>query len=249
MARPLEKPQPAGQPGRERDLAAAVEVLRRRQIVEEREVLIDRLDPGAARGRRRMDGGRRAVEKDLAFVERVDAADAFDQRRLAGAVVSEQGEHFAAIGLEADVLERVHRAEALLRVADRENRGSSAPGSLGPRRLNGPRARLQMTAQHVGLDRHDDDEADGDHLEEDVDVEQVERVADHADHHRADQRVADVAAPAEKARAADDDRGDGVEFEQIAVERRARAGAAGENDRADARAEARRSRRSRPAPP
>ena len=76
-------------------------------------------------------------------------------------------------------------------------------------------------------------EADGDHLEEDVDVEQVERVADHSDHHRADEGVADMAPPAEKARAADDDRGDRVELEQIAIERRTGARAAGENDAAD----------------
>ena len=46
-----------------------------------------------------------------------------------------------------------------------------------------------------------------------------------------------MAAPAEEARAADDHRGDRVELEQVAVERRAGAGAAGEHDRADAGAQ------------
>ena len=221
MARPLRKPQAVRQPGREGDLAAAIEVLRRRQVVEQREVLVDGLDAGAARRARRVERDRLAVEKDLAFVEGVDAADALHQRRLAGAVVAEKRQHLAAIGLEAHVLQRMHRAEALLRVADGEDRCGRAR-SLRPRRLQGARPRLEMVAQHIRLDRHHDDQADGDHLEEDVDVEQVERVADDADHHRADERVADMAAPAEEARAADDHRGDRVELEQVAVERRAR---------------------------
>ena len=123
MARAVEKAQPLRKPGGEGDLAAAIEVLGRRQIVEEREVLVDGLDAGAARRRRRVDRDGLAVEEDLAFIERVNAADALDQRRLAGAVVAEQGQHLAAIGLEADILQRMHRAEALLRVADGENRG------------------------------------------------------------------------------------------------------------------------------
>ena len=86
----------------------------------------------------RMDRRRLAVEQDLAFVERMDAADAFDQRRLPGAVVAEQGEHLAAIGVEADALQRMDRAEALLRMADGENRAprrslrSSPPEAPAP---------------------------------------------------------------------------------------------------------------------
>ena len=88
-------------------------------------------------------------------------------------------------------------------------------------RLLGARARFETVAQHVGLDRQHDDRADGDHLEIDVDVVQVQRVADHADHHRADQRMADMAASAEETRPADDHGGDRVELQEIAVERRA----------------------------
>ena len=41
-----EEAKPARQPGRAGELAAGEEILRRRQIVEQREVLIDRLDAG-----------------------------------------------------------------------------------------------------------------------------------------------------------------------------------------------------------
>ena len=96
MARAFRKPQAPRQPGWKGDLAAAEEVLRRRQVVEQREVLVDGLDAGAPRRRRRAERDRFAVEQDLALVERVHAADALDQRRLAGAIVAEKRQHLAA---------------------------------------------------------------------------------------------------------------------------------------------------------
>ena len=118
----VEEPQTLRQPGGDGNLTAAIEVLGRRQIVEKREVLVDGLDAGAARSGRRRDRYSLAVEEDLAFVEGVDAADALDQRRLASTIVAEQGQHFAAICLEVYILQRMHRAKALLRVTDGENR-------------------------------------------------------------------------------------------------------------------------------
>ena len=50
---------------------------------------------------------------------------------------------------------------------------------------------------------------------------QVQRVADHADHERADQGVADVAAAARESRAADDHGRDRVELGEVAGGRRA----------------------------
>ena len=44
----VQKPKPSGEPRGEGNLAATVEVLCRRQIVEKREVLVHRLDAGAA---------------------------------------------------------------------------------------------------------------------------------------------------------------------------------------------------------
>ena len=54
-----------------------------------------------------------ALEEDLALVERVDADDALDERRLAGAVVADERHHLAGADLEVDPVERLHRAERL----------------------------------------------------------------------------------------------------------------------------------------
>jgi hypothetical protein len=46
----VEKPEGLRKPGRKIQFAAAIEVLRRRQIVEKRQILIDGFDPGPAGG-------------------------------------------------------------------------------------------------------------------------------------------------------------------------------------------------------
>ncbi len=69
-----------------------------------------------------MEGDNLAVEQDFAVIEGVDAADAFHQRRLAGAVVAERSQNLAATGLEAHIPEGVDRAEALLGATDGESR-------------------------------------------------------------------------------------------------------------------------------
>ena len=43
---------------------------------------------------------------------RVDAGDALDERRLAGAVVADEGHDLAGRDVEVDLVERLHRAEA-----------------------------------------------------------------------------------------------------------------------------------------
>ena len=58
-----------------------------------------------------------AVDLDGAGIQAVHAADALDQRRLARAVVAEQGEDLAAVDVQVDVVQREHRAEALGRAA------------------------------------------------------------------------------------------------------------------------------------
>ncbi|MNU10708.1 hypothetical protein D3C72_2580190 [compost metagenome] len=49
------------------------------------------------------------------------AADAFDQGRLAGTIVAQQCQHFAAPGFQADIVEGQHRPEALAGIADAED--------------------------------------------------------------------------------------------------------------------------------
>ena len=147
------------------------------------------------------------------------AADALDQRRLAGAVVAEQREHLAAPNVEVDAVERGDGAEALRRAADRERRSGGAHRNLAA--CGDAEALLDVAAEDVGLDRDQDHHADHHQLVEGVDRVQVERVADHADRERADERIADMAAPARERRAADDHRRDRVELGEVAERRRA----------------------------
>ena len=60
-------------------------------------------------------------------------------------------------------------------------------------------APLDVSAEDVALDRDQHDHSDRHQLVEGVDVVQVERVVDHADRERADERVADVSAAAGEA--------------------------------------------------
>ena len=166
---PVEDAQPGGQPARPGQLAAGVEVRGRIEVVEQRQVLVDGLDAAARAHRRASDRHRPAVHLDGAVIQAVHAADALDERGLAGAVVAEDGEHLAAVDLEVDAVEREHRAEALRRPADREGRDGRGGGHDRAASAD-PEAALEVAAQDVRLDREHDDDADDDELEERVDV-------------------------------------------------------------------------------
>jgi hypothetical protein len=101
-------------------LAAEVHVLDDVEVVAEREVLVDDLDPEACGVLRAVDRHPLAAEIHLAGVHRVDPRDALDQRRLAGAVVADEGHHLAFAGLEVDVRQRLDRAERLRDAAELE---------------------------------------------------------------------------------------------------------------------------------
>ncbi|BCB86818.1 hypothetical protein Psuf_041310 [Phytohabitans suffuscus] len=60
-----------------------------------------------------MDGDRVALEEELALVARIDPADAFDQRRLAGAVVTDERGDLAGRYGEIHVLQDLYGAEPL----------------------------------------------------------------------------------------------------------------------------------------
>ena len=76
--------------------------------------------PARARVHRARELNRLAVEDDLAVFRRVDAGDAFDERRLARAVVAEQAHHLAARDVEAHVVDGDEAAEDFRQVADGE---------------------------------------------------------------------------------------------------------------------------------
>ena len=82
------------------------------EVVAEPVVLPQHLDPGLAHliGRR---GQRRPVESDLALLGLEDAGDAGHERRLARAVLTDQGDHFARTDPQAHVAQNGEATEAL----------------------------------------------------------------------------------------------------------------------------------------
>ena len=94
-------------------LAPEVHVLDDVEVVGEREVLVDDLDAEVRGVLRPVDVDRRALEEDLAAVDRVDAGDALDQRRLAGAVVADERHDLAGGDVEVHLVQRLDRAEGL----------------------------------------------------------------------------------------------------------------------------------------
>ena len=102
-------------------LAAEEHVLDDVEVVAQREVLVHDLDAVAAasRGPWIEIGG--PFEQELSRVDRVDAADALDERRLAGAVVADQRHDFAGIHVEVDVVQDLDCAKALVDTPQRED--------------------------------------------------------------------------------------------------------------------------------
>ena len=84
-------------------LAAEVHVLDDVEVVAEREILVDDLDPEPRGVLRPVDVHLLALEQDLAAVGGMRAGDALDERRLARAVVADERHHLAAPHLEVDV--------------------------------------------------------------------------------------------------------------------------------------------------
>jgi hypothetical protein len=73
-----------------------VDVRHARAVVREREVLVDRLDSGAAGIERRVEPHVRARHADLAVIRPHDAGGDLQQRRLARAVVAHDGVDLSA---------------------------------------------------------------------------------------------------------------------------------------------------------
>jgi hypothetical protein len=109
-------------------LASEVHVLDDVEVVAEGEILVDDLDPEAAGVLRSVDRDVLPVRVDIAPVHRVDAGDALDQRRLAGAVVAYEGHHLTGPHLEVDIVERCHGAEVLRDAPRLEHRCRGALG-------------------------------------------------------------------------------------------------------------------------
>ena len=95
-------------------LAAEEHVLDDVEVVAQREVLVDDLDAERRGVLGAVDRDRLALEEELPGVGAVDAGDRLDQRRLAGAVVTDEGGDLARVDLEVDVVQHLDGAEALV---------------------------------------------------------------------------------------------------------------------------------------
>ena len=102
-------------------LRADEDVLGDAQVGEERRLLEDDRDPGGLRLLGVVEDRLLAVEQEAAGVGPVHAREDLDERRLAGAVLADEAVHLAGEQLDVAVLERVHGAEALLRVLEGED--------------------------------------------------------------------------------------------------------------------------------
>ena len=102
-------------------LAAEEHVLHDVEVVGQREVLVDDLDPELGGVLRAVDGDLVALEQHVPRVDRVDARDALDERRLACAVVADERHDLARADVEVDLVERLHGAEGLRDAAQLEH--------------------------------------------------------------------------------------------------------------------------------
>jgi hypothetical protein len=100
-------------PSPARGLPAEEDVLRRRQLRDERQLLVDRAHPQPLGVARALDLHRAALEEDLASVLGERAAQDLHEGGLPGAVLSEQHEDLAPLKLEGDAVQGQHAGEGL----------------------------------------------------------------------------------------------------------------------------------------
>ena len=104
-------------------MVAEDDVLRGCERRHEAEVLVDHRDPGVERVARRLELCALAEEEDLSLVRPVEAREDVGQRRLAGAVFTQQRMHFTHRGFEVDVIVRDDGGKALRDPAQCDGRG------------------------------------------------------------------------------------------------------------------------------
>jgi hypothetical protein len=97
----------------------------RGQVVAQREVLIDDLDPALPRLDRFVEVDRPVLQDDVAGGRREVAGNDLDQRRLAGAVIAHQSQHLARIEVKIDIGQGANRAKVLRDLAKGEDRQAS----------------------------------------------------------------------------------------------------------------------------
>src|SRR5690606_9803400 len=103
------------------DFAPHEDIVANRQVWRQAEFLMDDRDAVIARVSRRRKDDRLAVEKDFAGGRLHDAGEDLHQRRLARAILAEQGRYLPAADVEIDALQRLNTAVGFGNVASRQN--------------------------------------------------------------------------------------------------------------------------------
>ncbi len=103
-------------------LTAHEDVADDRQAVDQRGVLVDRLDADPLAVASRLHDDRRPVDEHVATVGRNDARHHLDQGRFAGAVIPQQSDDLAGAQMEVETVEGGNGAEALGNAARLVNR-------------------------------------------------------------------------------------------------------------------------------
>ncbi len=96
-------------------------VLTHRQLQHDLPLLVDHADPGGNRLPRIVEVAGLAVDQIFAVVLLVIPIEDLEQGGLARAIFSHQGEHFAPIRGEADVVQSLHAGKVLRYVAEFNN--------------------------------------------------------------------------------------------------------------------------------
>src|SRR5450755_3665951 len=130
--------EPAQPTGAFFNLPAKKDIGRRRQIVAQRQVLIDNFDALLTCFDRFMEMGRLAVDDNVAMRGREIARDNFDERRFAGAIVAHEAQYLAGIQSEVDVVQGMDSAKVLRDLAQFKN-GHARRSSRSTRALSSQR--------------------------------------------------------------------------------------------------------------
>ena len=94
-------------------MVAEDDVLGDRERRDEPEVLVDHADPGVEGVARGVEANRLAVQLDVALVLPIEPGEDVRERRLPGAVLTEEGVHLSRRRLEAHAVVGEHAGEAL----------------------------------------------------------------------------------------------------------------------------------------
>jgi hypothetical protein len=102
------------------------DVLRDAEVGEQRRLLVDHGDAGVARVVRRVEVDRLTVDEHVAGVAADDAAEHFDERRLAGAVLAHERADLTRTHRDVAVAQRADGPVGLRRVAQLQDRRALA---------------------------------------------------------------------------------------------------------------------------